>query len=112
MRSAVRREHFANCFLADDAMMSPYANFFFHRHIRKAVANEQTAPTLTAIGSIPIPTLALKVIAKLVGFYYWRHLVSRGKSGLSPQNDNVLFAQSRNVLLTPSRLERWQKDNY
>src|ERR1019366_9633619 len=81
MRSAVRREHFANCFLADDAMMSPYANFFFHRHIRKAVANEQTAPTLTAIGSIPIPTLALKVIAKLVGFYYWRHLVSRGKSG-------------------------------
>jgi hypothetical protein len=32
--------------------------------------------------------------------------------GMSPQNDNVLFAQSRNVLLTPSRLERWQKDNY
>ena len=31
---------------------------------------------------------------------------------LSPQNDNVLFAQSRNVLLTPSRLGRWQKDNY
>jgi hypothetical protein len=31
---------------------------------------------------------------------------------LSPQNDNVLFAQSRNVLLTPFRLGRWQKDNY
>jgi len=33
-------------------------------------------------------------------------------SPVSPQNDNVLFAQSRNVLLTPSRLGRWQKDNY
>jgi hypothetical protein len=31
---------------------------------------------------------------------------------LSPQNDNVLFAQSRNVLLTPFRLGRWQKDKY
>jgi hypothetical protein len=31
---------------------------------------------------------------------------------MSPQSDNVLFAQSRNVLLTPSRLGRWQKDNY
>ncbi len=31
---------------------------------------------------------------------------------LSAQNDNVLFAQSRNVLLTTSRLGRWQKDNY
>jgi hypothetical protein len=31
---------------------------------------------------------------------------------LSPQSDNVLFAQSRNVLLTPFRLGRWQKDNY
>ena len=33
-------------------------------------------------------------------------------SQVSPQNDNVLFAQSRNVILTPSRLGRWQKDNY
>ena len=33
-------------------------------------------------------------------------------SAVSPQNDNVLFAQSRNVLLTPFRLGRWQKDNY
>ena len=31
---------------------------------------------------------------------------------VSPQNDNVLFAQSRNVLLTPFRLGRWQKENY
>ena len=31
---------------------------------------------------------------------------------LSPQNDNVLFAQSRNVLLTPPRLGRCKKDNY
>ena len=31
---------------------------------------------------------------------------------VSPQSDNVLFAQSRNVLLTPFRLGRWQKDNY
>jgi hypothetical protein len=38
--------------------------------------------------------------------------VSKPPIRLSPQNDNVLFAQSRNVLLTPSRLERWQKDNY
>ena len=35
-----------------------------------------------------------------------------GAVKLSPQNDNVLFAQSRNVLLTPFRLGRWQKDNY
>ena len=33
-------------------------------------------------------------------------------AAMSPQNDNVLFAQSRNVLLTPFRLGRWQKDNY
>ncbi|MFN0170342.1 MAG: uroporphyrinogen decarboxylase family protein [Bryobacteraceae bacterium] len=31
---------------------------------------------------------------------------------LSTQNDNVLFAQSRNVLLTPSRLGRCKKDSY
>ena len=31
---------------------------------------------------------------------------------LSGQNDNVLFAQSRNVLLTTFRLGRWKKDNY
>jgi hypothetical protein len=30
---------------------------------------------------------------------------------LSPQNDNVLFAQSRNVLLTPPMLGRCKKDN-
>jgi hypothetical protein len=31
---------------------------------------------------------------------------------VSAQNDNVLFAQSRNVLLTPSRLGGWNKDYY
>jgi hypothetical protein len=31
---------------------------------------------------------------------------------MSAQSDNVLFAQSRNVLLTASRLEGWKKDNY
>ena len=31
---------------------------------------------------------------------------------MSPQNGNVLFAQSRNVLLTPFRLEGWNKDYY
>ena len=31
---------------------------------------------------------------------------------LSAQNDNVLFAQSRNVLLTAFRLGRWNKDYY
>jgi hypothetical protein len=36
----------------------------------------------------------------------------RGWSRVSAQNDNVLFAQSRNVLLTTSRLGRWPKDNY
>jgi hypothetical protein len=33
-------------------------------------------------------------------------------SRVSAQNDNVLFAQSRNVLLTPSRLGGWNKDYY
>ena len=36
--------------------------------------------------------------------------VSRGV--LSAQSDTVLFAQSRNVLLTASRLEGWKQDNY
>jgi hypothetical protein len=31
---------------------------------------------------------------------------------MSAQSDNVLFAQSRKVLLTPFRLGRWTKDNY
>jgi hypothetical protein len=31
---------------------------------------------------------------------------------MSAQSDNVLFAQSRNVLLTQVRLGRWTKDNY
>jgi hypothetical protein len=31
---------------------------------------------------------------------------------LSAQNDNVLFAQSRNVLLTAFRLGRCKKDYY
>ena len=31
---------------------------------------------------------------------------------MSPQSENVLFEQSRNVLLTACRLGRWQKDNY
>jgi hypothetical protein len=31
---------------------------------------------------------------------------------MSAQSDNVLFAQSRNVLLTPFRLRRSTKDNY
>jgi hypothetical protein len=31
---------------------------------------------------------------------------------MSAQSDNVLFAQSRNVLLTTFRLGRCQKDNY
>jgi hypothetical protein len=31
---------------------------------------------------------------------------------VSAQNDNVLFEQSRNVLLTRARLGRWTKDNY
>jgi hypothetical protein len=39
-------------------------------------------------------------------------LVSIPKLILSAQNDNVLFAQSRNVLLTSVRLRRWTKDNY
>jgi len=39
-------------------MVSPYANFFFHKHVGKAVANEQTAPTITAFGSIPIPKVS------------------------------------------------------
>jgi PAS domain S-box-containing protein len=34
------------------------------------------------------------------------------KQILSAQSDNVLFAQSRNVLLTTSKLGRWQKDIY
>ena len=39
-------------------------------------------------------------------------IICCGQSESKPQNDNVLFAQSRNVLLTSSRLGRWQKDNY
>jgi REP element-mobilizing transposase RayT len=31
---------------------------------------------------------------------------------VSAQSDNVLFEQSRNVLLTPFKLRRWTKDNY
>jgi len=31
---------------------------------------------------------------------------------VSPQNDNVLFEQSRNVLLTALKLRRCRKDNY
>ena len=31
---------------------------------------------------------------------------------LSPQNDNVLFEQSRNVLLTAIKLRRCRKENY
>jgi hypothetical protein len=33
-------------------------------------------------------------------------------STLSPQSDNVLFEQSRNVLLTSLTLGRCRKDNY
>ena len=49
----------------------------------------------------------------VVQFYNTRGTAEQWiKEGLSPQNDNVLFAQSRNVLLTPSRLGRCKKDNY
>jgi hypothetical protein len=34
------------------------------------------------------------------------------QQALSAQSDNVLFEQSRNVLLTQVRLGRWTKDNY
>jgi len=46
------------------------------------------------------------------GLYHLHTRSAAGAEGVSPQSDNVLFAQSRNVLLTPSRLGRWQKDNY
>ena len=38
--------------------------------------------------------------------------VDMGRVGMSAQSDNVLFEQSRNVLLTQVRLGRWTKDNY
>jgi hypothetical protein len=44
-----------------------------------------------------------------IGHFYFA--LTRTSPAVSPQSDNVLFAQSRNVLLTQSRLGRCKKDN-
>ena len=65
------------------------------------------APTWRDIGQLA----AIAVLR--TGLNYSLELeIAREESRVSPQSDNVLFAQSRNVLLTAFRLGRWQKDNY
>src|SRR5580704_11216775 len=59
---------------------------------------------------IPKESLHEQIIGR--GIWHGPQALSMGAFELSAQSDNVLFAQSRNVLLTTTRLGRWQKDNY
>ena len=58
------------------------------------------------------PTASKPDISTLQGIGHFYFALTANLPWLSAQSDNVLFAQSRNVLLTTSRLGRWQKDNY
>ena len=68
-----------------------------HRHAQTTMhpRPEQSEPDISTLQGI--------------GHFYFALTYISGK--LSPQNDNVLFAQSRNVLLTSPRLGRCKKDN-
>ena len=60
----------------------------------------------------PLPASSKQDISTLrrIGHFYFA--LTPKEHRLSAQNDNVLFAQSRNVLLTHSRLGRCKKDYY
>jgi hypothetical protein len=59
-----------------------------------------------------LPAPAKPDISTLQGIGRFYFALTGGEFLVSAQNDNVLFAQSRNVRLTPFKLGRWNKDYY
>ena len=71
-----------------------------HAHFSLRRATTGVGPAFTADARLPTDDTK------------YRSQLPDGGFAVSPQSDNVLFPQSRNVLLTPFMLGWWQKDNY